>query len=253
MESKKCSQVLQGGWFKEWFNTPYYHLLYRNRDTREAQYFIDRLAAQLDFQPGQEAMDLACGKGRHSIYLAEKGLDVTGLDLSQENIRIANASAHARLRFYEHDMRRVFAEGRFDYVFNLFTSFGYFDADEDDYCVIQAIAQALKPGGRLVLDFLNPAFLLDNLQAHEEKVIDGVRFLLRRQVRDGFVVKDIAIQDGASRFAYMERVKLISKDRFEYYFSCCGLVVEELFGDYALNAYHPSWSERMLFIVRKPA
>ena len=76
-------------WFKAWFNTPYYHTLYKNRDNSEAKAFIENMIDYLHLEKGAKVMDLACGKGRHSITLNENGLDVVGLDLSDESIAYA--------------------------------------------------------------------------------------------------------------------------------------------------------------------
>src|SRR3954449_2448025 len=76
-------------WFKEWFNSPYYHQLYFNRDMSEAAAFIDKLITHLKPAPGSTMLDVACGKGRHSLQLANKGFDVTGIDLSEDSIQEA--------------------------------------------------------------------------------------------------------------------------------------------------------------------
>ena len=80
---------MQQTWFKDWFNSPYYHQLYFNRDDREAAAFIDKLINYLKPVPGSSMLDVACGKGRHSIQLANKGFDVTGIDLSNDSINEA--------------------------------------------------------------------------------------------------------------------------------------------------------------------
>src|SRR5690606_8758177 len=113
-------------WFKDWFNSPYYHLLYNHRDENEAIFFLDNLIAKLQPKPDARILDLACGRGRHAVYLRTKGFDVTGVDLSPENIRLAATTAGERLHFYVHDMRYLLLSNYFDLVLNLFTSFGYF-------------------------------------------------------------------------------------------------------------------------------
>ena len=81
-------------WFKDWFNSPYYHLLYKNRDDNEARSFMDVLLQKLNMKEGSCILDLACGKGRHSKYLNEKGFDVTGVDLAKESICCALTVKH---------------------------------------------------------------------------------------------------------------------------------------------------------------
>src|SRR5882757_7437708 len=94
-----------GSWFKEWFNSPYYHQLYFNRDEKEAAAFIHLLLEYLHPPAGARMVDIACGRGRHSKILAAKGYDVTGIDLSPENIAFARQFETEKLNFYQHDMR----------------------------------------------------------------------------------------------------------------------------------------------------
>lgn len=77
-------------WFTSWFDTPFYHILYKDRDDTEAQHFMDKLTGYLNIPEGGSILDLACGKGRHSIYLNSLGFDVTGADLSENSIGLPN-------------------------------------------------------------------------------------------------------------------------------------------------------------------
>ena len=165
---------IQQEWFKEWFNSPYYHLLYSNRDAQEAIFFLDHLISYLNPQKESLMLDLACGRGRHAVYLHSKGFDVTGVDLSEENIRYANQFQENGLQFFEHDMRQLLATNAFDYIFNLFTSFGYFDHDTDNLRVVRNIAQSLRKGGILILDFLNVEKIRLKGFVDEEKNIEGI-------------------------------------------------------------------------------
>ena len=113
-------------WFKDWFNSPYYHNLYFKRDENEAAAFIDNLVNYLSPAPGSKMLDVACGRGRHSIQLAAKGFDVTGIDLSEDSINYALQFEKDNLHFYQHDMRLPFRINYYDFAFNFFTSFGYF-------------------------------------------------------------------------------------------------------------------------------
>src|SRR5690606_22238937 len=139
-------------WFGEWFNSPYYHILYKHRDFEEARIFIDNLNDLFGFSADQKALDLACGKGRHAIYLNKKGLNVVGVDLSPENIREAKKFENEKLQFFVYDMREVFDIQAFDYVLNLFTSFGYFNTEAENEKAINATALSLKKGGFFIID-----------------------------------------------------------------------------------------------------
>ncbi|MDO5617121.1 MAG: class I SAM-dependent methyltransferase, partial [Cruoricaptor ignavus] len=139
-------------WFKEWFNTPYYHILYKNRSFVEAQNFISLLVENLALPKNSKIIDLACGKGRHSVYLNQLGFNVLGLDLSEENIAHNKIQENETLRFAVHDMRKPILGESANAVFNLFTSFGYFDEVEEDKMVFSSVHSVLQKGGFFVLD-----------------------------------------------------------------------------------------------------
>ena len=63
-------------WFAEWFDTTYYHTLYKNRNDEEAEQFISKLLSFLNLKENASVLDLACGKGRHSVTLNKHDLTV---------------------------------------------------------------------------------------------------------------------------------------------------------------------------------
>ncbi|MDR6131123.1 SAM-dependent methyltransferase [Chryseobacterium sp. SORGH_AS_1175] len=150
-------------WFESWFDTPYYHLLYSNRDYTEAESFITALTSELQLPPGSRIIDLACGKGRHSVFLNKLGYDVLGLDLSRQSIEHNKQFENQTLLFDVHDMRNPIEADPMDAVFNLFTSFGYFESERDDKKVFKSVYDVLKPGGFFVLDYLNESFVKNSL------------------------------------------------------------------------------------------
>ncbi len=241
--------IVSKEWFSTWFDSKYYHILYKNRDYQEAEFFISNLIEYLDIQSQNRTLDLACGKGRHAIYLNKQGLDVIGVDLSPESIVHANQFANDRLSFYEHDMRQVLDKGSFDFVFNLFTSFGYFENEAENEQTISAIQQILKPQGVFVIDFMNTYKVIKNLVKSEQKIIDGITFDIKRRVQNGFIVKDITFQDEGREFEFQERVKAISKKDFLHYFEQAGLKVKATFGNYGLTRFDKEDSDRLIFIL----
>ena len=239
-------------WFDEWFDTIYYHILYKNRDHSEASLFLDQLIKYFGIAPKSKILDLACGKGRHSIYLSNKGYEVTGVDLSEENIKHAKKQSSEYLKFGVHDMRDVYATDQFDYVFNLFTSFGYFDSKQENLGVIDAAMQSLKPKGKFLLDFLNPYVVINNLVAKEEKTIENIHFQIERKyTAEEYIVKNIHVVDHGQHFDYQEKVKALRRTDFLEYFEEKKLKVLDLFGDYKLSPYQKETSDRLIFIVEK--
>ena len=143
-------------WYTSWFDSPYYHILYKNRDDKEAGLFMKNLTSFLKLSSSSTILDLACGKGRHSKYLNQLGYQVTGVDLSPQSIAYAKKFENENLFFDEHDMSKPYPK-QFDAVFNLFTSFGYFEDEEDNLKTIKSIKSELNPKGFGVIDFLNSA------------------------------------------------------------------------------------------------
>ncbi|MFC2125442.1 class I SAM-dependent methyltransferase [Bacteroidota bacterium] len=239
-------------WFGEWFDSRYYHVLYKHRDFEEARQFIDILTEYLKPGKNDQILDLACGKGRYSIYLNQKGYQVTGIDLSKESLEEARKAENDRLHFHIHDMRMEFCACCFDYIFNMFTSFGYFETKEENAQVVIAAAKALKSGGKMLIDFLNPYTVVHNLIPEEEKQIDGIKFYITKTFSsDEYILKDIEIEDNGRQYHFQERVKAIRRLEFMEYFTRAGLKQLKIFGDYQLNEYMPEKSERMIFLLEK--
>ena len=238
-------------WFECWFDSPYYHILYKNRDFSEAELFIDNLIQLLKPEKTNRFLDLGCGKGRHSIYLNKKGFDVTGIDLSEKSITSAKTSENETLHFYTHDMRKLFRTNYFDMVVNLFTSFGYFEQERDDQAVVNAACKALKPGGFFVLDFMNSKKAISNLAYQEEKIIDGIEFKISKTVEDNFIVKKIQFKDKGKAYQFEECVKALILNDFEKYFEANKLKIVHLRGNYKLEEFDEKSSERLIIIARK--
>src|SRR5687767_7833311 len=176
-----------GDWFESWFDSKYYHILYKNRDETEAQNFLRNLSAFLKMGKDARVLDLACGKGRHAIYLNQLGLNVTGTDLSPNSIRHAQTFANERLHFAVHDMRKPLPGATFDFVLNLFTSFGYFNDLHENLEVPRAAHAMLTDKGILVIDFMNAIRVQQQLVESEQKSCDGVSFKISRAVENNCV------------------------------------------------------------------
>lgn len=242
----------QKEWFGTWFDSPYYHILYKNRDQEEAKTFIDVLADYFHLKKTDHILDLACGKGRHAIYLNQKGFDVVGIDLSEKNIAFAKKFENERLSFYVHDMRKVFREASFDYILNLFTSFGYFETSQEHEDAICAAQKAMKNGGTFLIDFLNPYNVINKLVPEEIKEVDGIEFHIRKKItKEGFITKDITFADKGKVYHFQEKVKAISEDEFMAFFEKANLTLLATFGNYNLEKFQYRHSERMIFILKK--
>lgn len=240
-------------WFKDWFNSPYYHQLYFNRDEKEAAAFIDKLIAYLQPPLSSVMLDVACGKGRHSIHLAEKGFDVTGIDLSEDSINEALQHQAENLHFFLHDMRLPFMINYFNYAFNFFTSFGYFNTRREHDNAIRTIAQALKPNGIFVMDYLNVHYSEDHLVHRSDKEIDGINYYITKWFDETHFYKKIQVEDEAlgEPLIYTEKVAKFSLGDFTEMFAYQGLQIQDVFGDYSFGGYDVKRSPRLIMIAKK--
>jgi len=237
-------------WYKNWFDTKYYHILYKERNYQEAANFIDALLKYLSPQKGVNFLDLACGKGRHSIYLNSNGFDVTGIDLSQNSIEFAKQHSSATLDFIVHDMRKPLPEKSFDYILNLFTSFGYFEDPEDDKLVLEMVKNSLKPGGIFVIDYFNFGKTHVNFGNSFTKTIDSIQFDISKYIDNGRIIKKIEVTHQAKKMVFEEHVRIYSLNEFKQLLSQQGLTIIDTFGNYALEPFDEHVSERMILIAK---
>jgi SAM-dependent methyltransferase len=236
-------------WFSTWFDSPYYHILYKNRNEEEAQVFMDNVTHYLNMPENGTILDLACGKGRHSIYLNKLGYQVTGVDLSENSIAIANESSNESLRFKTHDMREPMNK-TYDAVFNLFTSFGYFDTYEDNIKTLKAIKDSINEYGFGVIDFFNADFIIENLVAEETKEIDGITFNIKRFVENKKIIKEIRFEDKGETYNFTEKVSAFTLSDFESMMEEADIFLLEIFGDYKLRKFYKTQSERLIMIFK---
>ncbi len=244
---------MQSEWFEQWFDSPYYHLLYKNRSTEEAIYFVENVVKVLEAVPGDRLLDLACGKGRHAIAFSQLGLVVTGADLSKESIAFAKQFEHEHLHFAVHDMREVLNAGAFKFVCNLFTSFGYFKNADDNLMAAQSIYTTLQDGGRFLIDFVNRSHAIRNIEAHRSEVIEreGVTFKIERSYTDEKFIKGIEIYHSDKMLRFEESVNSFTQVQMKALFVSAGFTFVKQFGSYSLEEYDENNSPRMILLFQK--
>jgi len=239
-------------WYRNWFDSPYYDILYKDRDQEEADMFIHNLVKYLSPSKNVLMLDLACGNGRYSIALNRMDYNVTGIDLSQKKIEAAKQCQNSSLTFAVNDMRMPLEPNKYDYVFNLFTSFGYFDNEEENKIVLTNVYNSLKKGGIFVLDYVNGEKAAKNLMQHEECTVEGVLFSIKRFVKNNLIVKEIKIKDGEEECSFSEKVSIFSESKLKGYITGCGFEISEIFGNYQLNKFDTANSDRLIIISKKP-
>jgi 2-polyprenyl-3-methyl-5-hydroxy-6-metoxy-1,4-benzoquinol methylase len=241
-------------WFESWFNTEEYLNVYRHRNESEALKHIDFILENTMIPPGSSVLDMACGPGRHSLILAKKGYDVTAVDLSENLLCVAgrlSEEAGLNIQFQKFDLREIKIDKKFDLIINLFTSFGYFEKDEENYKIFDVALKHLEYNGKFVIDFLNKKYLIKNLIEYSEDILLGRKIIQRRSIVEDRIIKNIEIEtNGSSKFFY-ESVKLFSPEQLIFALNDRGLFVDRIFGDFEGNVFDPESSERIIIIAVK--
>lgn len=239
-------------WYEQSFGEDYL-LVYKHRDFSGAHREVKAMIDWLSLPEGSRVLDLCCGMGRHSLALTEFGYQVTGVDLSEVLLSAAKRSdlQHA-VTWLRGDMRNVPLDTPFDAVVNLFTSFGYFDEDAENEQVLHEIDRLLKPGGRFIIDFLNPGRVRRTLVPYSERVDEGETIREYRRIESGFVKKDIVIQGphGPER-RYSEQVRLFEKEDFKRMLAGTALQIDHIYGGYDGSAYDAEESLRLILVGSK--
>jgi len=242
---------LSTDWFSSWFDSPYYHILYKNRDDDEAKIFIQNLADRFGINSSHHVLDLACGKGRHSIFLNSLGVNVLGVDLSNNSIEYAKQFAADTLKFAVHDMREPFAKAEFDFVLNLFTSFGYFETETDNLKTIASIAQSLKEDGVFIIDFFNATKVLKQLIPYQLKQIEGINFYIIKRIDGNHILKQIDFEDRGKAYSFTEKVQFFHLNDFKLLFEEAGLRIIASYGNYNLESYDEESSNRLILAASR--
>ncbi|MFT6112264.1 MAG: SAM-dependent methyltransferase [Bacteroidia bacterium] len=237
-------------WFGTWFDSEYYHTLYKDRDYTEAEAFVQKLAEYLIPKADDLILDLACGKGRHSIHLNKMGYTLEGCDYSANSIKKAKESENEKLHFYEHDMRDTLPK-QYDYVLNLFTSFGYFKTQEEHLSTLTHLYEGLKENGTLVIDYMNVDYVLQNLVSKETLMIDGIEFYIKRELSDGKIIKHIAFEVEDGWHYHKEKVSALRLDDFTKWLELVGFTLKETFGNYDLQKFDSKTSPRLILVAQK--
>ena len=239
-------------WYESWFDSKYYDILYKNRNIEEAESFIKLLVKELKLKKNSSLLDLACGKGRHSIYLNKLGFKVTGVDLSSQNIEYAKKFSNERLSFFKHDMR-IAINQKFDAILNLFTSFGYFDDSNDDYKVIESLRKSLNRHGIGVIDFMNSKRVIKNLVKENTVNFNGIKFIIKRSYDGKFIKKRVLINDLGKKHEYLEKVRAYEYLDFKNILNSSNLFITNCYGDYNMTPFCEETSSRLILLFKLKA
>lgn len=244
-------------WFEEWFSNKFYLDLYQHRDEEDARWMINLLQRSISVNTKSKVLDIACGSGRHSLELARRGFDVTGFDLSKFLINEAKKNLKRskekdlKLKFLIKDMRDFNFKNSFEIAVNIFTSFGYFEDDKENFKVIKNVSDSLKKGGYFVFDFINKKYLEKNIVPYSKSRKGIYTVIQNRKIENGFVKKDIQIKKGNKISEFNEILKLYSVIEFKKVFESYNLKIQNLYGDYFGNKFSENKSQRLIIIAKK--
>jgi cyclopropane fatty-acyl-phospholipid synthase-like methyltransferase len=244
----------ENSWYEDWFADEHYLALYKHRNSDEASAALDLIERSAPIAKDAAILDLACGAGRHSIGLAKRGYtNITAIDLSPTLLHEAEKKAKAEgveIIFKKQDMRNF--SGKYDLIINLFTSFGYFQSDEENEKVICEVGDHLHTNGFFAFDFLNAALTEKKLIACDEKILSsGERVEMYRMIHDHRVDKKIVIHADGAKKEFLESVRLFTLPDFERIFSKAGLMINETFGDYSGTPFDEGSSPRLFLVAQK--
>lgn len=241
-------------WFKDWFDSNEYLDVYSHRDKTDAENLLVLIKKNFDFKNGVKVLDAACGNGRFSNLFAKSGFDVTSFDLSMQLLKVAqNKSTEENLnvKYFRSDIRNVPLKGSFDLVLNMFTSFGYFTSDYENFLFIRTAHKLLNEKGYFIFDYLNKDFVINNLIPKSHKTIGDKKIIEERSINHNRVEKKIIIESSSERKVFQESVLMYSNDEIIDGFNSCGFKADKIFGDYIGSNYNHLTSERLLIFFKK--
>lgn len=244
-------------WYKDWFSSKFYLKLYKHRNDEDARNLVNLIQRTIPIKKDDKVLDIACGAGRHSLELAKRGYNVTGIDLSKFLIAEARKACKKaeekplNVHFLIKDMRHFNFKGKFDLAVNLFTSFGYFEDDKENFSVIGNASSSIKKGGWFVLDYINRDYLIDNIVPYSRNKIGNEVMHQRRSIKDDFVTKKIRIVSWKRELNFKEVLKLYTFSELEKAFKSFNLKIINKYGDYFGNPYNLKKSKRLIIFAKK--
>jgi len=241
-------------WFESWFESQEYLTLYKHRDEKEARLLVKSILSIIDIKKEAKVLDLACGAGRYSIEFAKKGFAITAVDLSKNLLDTARKNAEAlnvNIDLIRADLRQFKIETKFDLVLNLFTSFGYFDTDEENFKIFKTAYNHLKEDGFFVFDYFNKIYLEKNLINESVLPFEKGKIIQKRKIVDGRVVKDIIIQKNGMENVFKESVKIYGKEELIENLKKLNFNILNIFGSFDKAEFDENLSDRIIIIAQK--
>ncbi|MBX3475251.1 MAG: class I SAM-dependent methyltransferase [Planctomycetes bacterium] len=236
-------------WFVGAFG-PEYLQVYAHRSDAQAAAQVSAMRSHGLLPMRGRVLDIACGTGRHLRAMRNAGLDARGLDYSA-HLLCAGALAGLAVRA---DMRAMpFGDATFDWACSLFTSFGYFESDQDDLRMLANARLVLRPGGALVIDHINPGPTVAALKAHTDEACEGGRLVQRRRFDSASsrIIKDLEFVTPKGTRRWQERVRVYAPNELQALLESAGLKVAARWGDLDGSPWLPASSLRQVVLARR--
>lgn len=241
-------------WFESWFESEEYLKVYKHRDEKEARLLVESIISITNIKNKSKILDIACGAGRHSIEFAKKGFIVTAFDLSKNllnNAKMNAQKAGVDIDFIRADIRDFYIDVKFDLVLNLFTSFGYFESDEENFKVFKTAYNHLNENGFFVFDYFNKKYLEANLTPNSILRIEDEEIIQNRRIEKGRVLKDIIIKKNEREEHFNESVKIYSLNEIKSRLELTNFNIKNIFGSFDGTEFDENLSDRIIIIARK--
>ncbi len=243
-----CSEA----WWREFFESEDSIPLSFFPGDEETAEQVDGIISLLDLRPGETVADICCGMGRHAIPLAERGMDVIGLDVSEMMLQIADelAGDDARPALIRGDAARLpLGDEAFDVVLNLFNSFGYFLDEGQNIAVLEETVRCLKPGGRFLMETRNRSYQILYAPYYQEvSRADGNAAVIRCRYDEAEhrMTSVWSDPDDPDEILYEAAIRLYGLDELREMFDSTGLEIDGVFSEYDGREFE-GW-ERMLIL-----
>ena len=241
-------------WYSDWFNSEYYLKVYSHRNESEAERLVQLIVENVSLPINSSIIDMACGSGRHSIVFARKGYDVTAVDLSERLVTEAKMIAEkskVNIDFVLSDILEFKSDKKFDLALNLFTSFGYFESDDENFRLLLKAYELLNTDGYFVIDYFNINYLLKNLVPTSILSENWLRIIQNRSIQGNRVRKDISIENNKSVERYYESVRLYNYSDMINFINKAGFCKIKEYGDYNGSNFNDDSSPRLIIFAKK--
>jgi SAM-dependent methyltransferase len=229
-------------------------LMFTPRKIADAVEEVTKIIKLLNIQPGSNILDLCCGIGRHSLELARRGYQVTGIDRTRVYLDKARKQAKKEgldIEFAQEDMRLFLRPGAFDITISMFTSFSYFDDPQEDKHVVKNVFESLKTGGRFIIQMHGKETLAKIFTERDwnENKDDGAIVLHERKVSQNWnwMENRWIMLKGNKRIENKLSHRLYAGSEIAALLGDCGFTRVDVLGDLEGNPY--DHTARQLVIV----